>query len=366
MDTQLIEFGLTEFEGKVDAEAGVIRGVSVITGGVQAKGHNLEVDMVTLEQMLEQGEKKGKVPVKWNHKSGADAVNGYLQNFRIKGQKLLADWHLLKSHSQYAHAMEMVTEMPGNVGLSASFMGKNEKVGKKEFARCEDLISVDLVASPAANPSGMFEAKVDKGANDMAKPATPGADPNEDKVVDFAAFMGQFQQFAASIDARFTQLEEALAPDEEEEDEEEEEEVDATELNSIPALLQYFETRLDNAADAAQRAEDAAAQHDLESHISQLMEFNTELAEQNTMLAEAYKTLSVKTKSTVEFSAGADGSHVATVTSANGKKLTEFEAKVKEFKDGGASDADAMVKACTEHSDLHAKHLEAKGAYQTL
>ena len=119
-------FEVTELSGDLDKEAGVIRGVSVITGGVQAKGHNLEVDATTLAQMHALGEKKGQVPVKWNHKTGADAVNGFFTNFRIEGTKLKADWHLLKSHGQYSHAMELAERMPENVGFSASFMGLSE------------------------------------------------------------------------------------------------------------------------------------------------------------------------------------------------------------------------------------------------
>jgi hypothetical protein len=151
-----------ELSGRVDPVNGVIHGVSVITSGVTARGHNLEVDMKTLRQLLECGQKMGTVPVKWNHRSGADAVAGYIDNFRIEGEKLLGDWHLLKSHSQYEQAMEMAARMPKNVGLSAAFMGDDEKLsGGKMAARCHELISIDVVATPAANPTGLFEAKVD-------------------------------------------------------------------------------------------------------------------------------------------------------------------------------------------------------------
>jgi cell pole-organizing protein PopZ len=108
----------------------------------------------------------GTVPVKWNHRSGADAVAGYLDNFRIDGEKLLGDWHLLKSHSQYAQAMEMAERMPKNVGLSAAFMGDDEKRDDgKMAARCKELISVDVVANPAANPTGLFSAKTSESVD---------------------------------------------------------------------------------------------------------------------------------------------------------------------------------------------------------
>lgn len=143
---------------KVDPANGIIYGVSVITSGIKARGHDLEVDATTLSQLKECAEKLGTVPVKWNHRSGADAVAGYLENFRIEGGKLLGDWHLLKSHSQYGQAIEMAERMPRNVGLSAAFIGEDEVSGGQKKARCSELISVDLVAQPAANPNGLFEA----------------------------------------------------------------------------------------------------------------------------------------------------------------------------------------------------------------
>jgi primosomal protein N'' len=153
---------------KVDALNGVIHGVAVITSGVKARGHDLEVDAKTLNQIKECAEKLGTVPVKWNHRTGADAVNGYLDNFRIEDAKLLGDWHLLKSHDRFAQAIEMAERMPGNVGLSAAFMGEDEMENGQKKARCSELISVDLVANPAANPSGLFEAKLPAAPTEFA------------------------------------------------------------------------------------------------------------------------------------------------------------------------------------------------------
>jgi primosomal protein N'' len=153
---------------KVDALNGTIFGVAVITSGVKARGHDLEVDAKTLNQIKECAEKLGTVPVKWNHRTGADAVNGFLDNFRIEDSKLLGDWHLLKSHDRFAQAIEMAERMPGNVGLSAAFMGEDEMENGQKKARCSELISVDLVANPAANPSGLFEAKLPAAATELA------------------------------------------------------------------------------------------------------------------------------------------------------------------------------------------------------
>jgi hypothetical protein len=380
---QIYHFEFSTLEGVVKADDGVIEGVSVITGGVKAKGHNLEVDTTTLEQMRDLGVEKGQVPVKWNHKSGADAVNGFLQNFRIKGKKLLADWHLLKTHPQYDQALELVTRMPKNVGLSASFIGKNEKKGGKEFARCEDLISVDLVATPAANPDGMFEAGVDSGIEDMAEKLIPGVSP--DTTQDAATILlGEFRQFAANVNTRLIALEDPPAEDDDDDDEDEDGEgaegVDGGEgegeapaegapagFQSIGQVLQYFEARLDAAATDRERHEFQAAYQTLEAQVGELLDVNEQLLGENAVLAEAYKELSDKTKQVVEFSAGTDGTTRKTVRASNGRTLTAFEARVDALKTAGKTPVEAMIFAVDEDSDRYQQHLEAKGAFaQTL
>ena len=383
---QVYHFEFSTVDGVVNAEDGVIEGVSVITGGVQAKGHNLEVDATTLEQMRSLGTEKGQVPVKWNHKSGADAVNGFLQNFRIKGMKLLADWHLLKTHPQYEQALELAVRMPKNVGLSASFVGKNEKKGGKEFARCEDLISVDLVATPAANPDGMFEARVDNPVEDMADKLIPGDSPETTQ--DAATILlGEFRQFAANVNTRLIALETpepdpadddddesdpsdpSEASDDESDDPSDGAEEDGTEagapagFQNIGQVLQYFEARLDAAASARERQEFESAQHTLEDRVGELLDVNEQLLGENALLAEAYQELSAKTKNVVEFSAGTDGTPRPTVRATDGRQLTRFEQRVEALKQGGKSPADAMIFAVEEDCDRYTQHLEAKGAF---
>jgi hypothetical protein len=167
----LVEFDATTSKPEnVDRVNGIIRGVSVITSGVIARGHDLEVDSITLQQMQKCAEDKVQVPVKVDHKSGAAAVCGFLCNFRQDDTKLLADWHLLASHPQRDQILEVAERMPRGVGLSAAFVAP-EKPGRTatgaKAARCEELISVDYVTLPAANPNGMFDAKVDTHPNAM-------------------------------------------------------------------------------------------------------------------------------------------------------------------------------------------------------
>ena len=193
-------FQVKSKDAVVNADKGTIHGVSMITGDLEAKGHGLQVDKTTLKQIYECARGMGKVPVKTNHGTGVDAVNGYLHNFRIDGDKVRGDWVLLKNYPTTPHLMEMAEAMPESVGLSVAFRGDPETAdgtqvyfdaelkqhytlqagqrmpvpaGTKLFARCTELVSTDLVASPAANPEGMFSSRpVDSGTESMATPAT--------------------------------------------------------------------------------------------------------------------------------------------------------------------------------------------------
>jgi hypothetical protein len=182
MDSQVFQFQAGGISGRVDREAGVIRGAAVITGGVTARGHDLEVDDTTLEQIVTCGNTKGRVQVKLNHKDpqALQSICGYLEGFRREGDKVVADWHLLKSHEEFDALMERATRMPDCFGLSAAFSGppKGEKrKDGKQAARCEELLAVDCVAMPAANPAGLFEAVVDTATN--GKPMNDKIEQNE-------------------------------------------------------------------------------------------------------------------------------------------------------------------------------------------
>lgn len=211
----LYKFETASTDCQVDADQAIITGVSLITGNVTARGHGLEVDEKTLKQIYLCAKGKGQVPVKTNHGSGVDAVNGYLTNFKIDGNKVRGDWHLLKSYEKTPHHLEVAERMPGSVGLSVAFHGDPEledgtkcfwgetlppdalgahkpkqyfmrgtgtsytpvPATEKIFARCAELVSTDLVATPAANPDGMFAegSRVDSASGDMANTATPSS-----------------------------------------------------------------------------------------------------------------------------------------------------------------------------------------------
>lgn len=141
--------------GKADRSSGIISNVSVATVG-EAKGHEIRIDSTTLEQIKIAAERAESVQVKVDHWSGFDGIVGTLRAFRVEGDHLRADLHLLENHPARTRILEMAEKMPGNFGLSIAYVGVSEEKEGTAFARVTELLSVDLVDAPAANPSGLF------------------------------------------------------------------------------------------------------------------------------------------------------------------------------------------------------------------
>jgi hypothetical protein len=377
MSQQNYHFEFLPLEGQVDKDKGVIRDVSVITAGVAARGHktkeghSLHTDMTTLKEMKAVGNKMIKVPVKWNHRTGADAVNGYLFDFRIRGQKLIADWSLLKKHERYEQALELVETMPEGVGLSASFRGESKVVGKKAFARCSELPSVDLVATPAANPDGMFsddqqggyEPQVDTSGRDMSdNNNAPGAGEEEVNLGDVMDYLKGIGQRLESVEEFHSQVSDAVEAEEQEFAEGQE--AEAVELEQGEDPINYLERRL---AEEHQLRADEAAQIEFDEHndkVAQLIAANQQLSAENSAMAATIHEFS---DGQAAFSTNpTDGAVSVTMPQANeaGGALTDFEARVQELQTGdNAKDAtDAITFAIEENEGRYNDHLEELGA----
>jgi len=425
MKQHLFDNGLGLSGVQVDRSNGIIRGVSVITAGITARGHDLEVDMTTLRQIKECAEKMGTVPTKWNHKTGADAVNGYLKNFQIDGNQLRADWHLLKSHSQYDQALELAERMPKNVGLSAAFLGDDEpieKEGKKLMAaRCDSLISVDLVATPAANPSGLLEAKlpelVDGRANDetsMDPKNTPNSAP-EPTLTDLLAAVNALTETVAAQGQQIAEIQEAASHDEGPSLEEilslsEEQIADlvaageiteedaagivalqaehaagdgegegstegapaegeaapagaeaGTALSALTREVRMLQARLTRDDIAAEEAEVAHHFETIEGNLKAFSDENASLKSEVAALKSRNEVLlhAIKTGTRV-LSFSADGT-ISPVTSKDGK-VHEFEQKVSEIEKSGKSRAKAFESVIKTNPELHRDWLESQRA----
>jgi hypothetical protein len=148
--------------GKIDAEAGVIRGVSLISEG-PALGHGVMVDARTLQQVKAAAEQyEGGLKVKLDHNSGAGDIIGYVDGLRIEGKKLLGDLNLLKNSPHRGYVLEIAEKIPDTFGLSIAFSGPVEMSGDKKMMlqRCTEIYSVDLVSEPPANAEGLFERRM--------------------------------------------------------------------------------------------------------------------------------------------------------------------------------------------------------------
>jgi hypothetical protein len=163
----------------------VIEAVSIISVG-EAKGHGLYVDAQTLREVKACAETyAGGVKVNLDHGAGIKDIIGFVDNFRIVGEKLLGDLNLLQNADRRAYVLEIAEKLPDTFGISIAFSGPVREIGGKRFASCEELYSADLVQTPAANPTGLFsfEAKsVDKISKQMEDTSEIKIEPKEDEV----------------------------------------------------------------------------------------------------------------------------------------------------------------------------------------
>ena len=157
---------------KIDAEKGIIYGVSLCTVG-PARGHGVMVDMTTITQMMDcAAHYQGGLKVKLTHQGEVGDIVGSIRDLRIDGQQLRGDLHLLSTYDQRDYILEMAQEIPDAFGLSVAFSGPTEEVDGMPYARCTEIYSCDLVSEPAANPGGLFSAGVDAG-REGNRPMTP-------------------------------------------------------------------------------------------------------------------------------------------------------------------------------------------------
>ena len=166
MSSKPYKLSITQL-GKIYPDQALIMGVSVITEG-DALGHGMMIDEITLAGVRDHAMMKPNgVKVMLDHEDGIENTIGRMINFAIDGIQLRADLQLLKAHSESPLIIEMAETMPDLFGMSISFMGTVEEIDGMQYVRCQELYSIDIVAMPAANPSGLFSAKVDTMQNAM-------------------------------------------------------------------------------------------------------------------------------------------------------------------------------------------------------
>ena len=247
--------------GDIDAAAATIKNVSVITVG-EARGHGMRIDEKTLLQVKAAAETyAGGLKVKTDHYSGFNEIVGALKNFTIDGDQLRADLFLLKNHDATARIIEMAELMPDTFGLSISFSGEHEEDGDTTFARCSEIYSADLVDTPAANPTGLFSAKVDsmKTVMDEKQIADAIAAALAPVIEDMAAMQAKLAALEVTEEKEMTEEKtEEMTEDKEMKERDMNEKLSA-ELAELKALVSNFGAKPVAPAVAAEVKSDAKA-----------------------------------------------------------------------------------------------------------
>lgn len=164
------EYAIQFSSQRIDKSAGIIFGVAVMTAGeysdrtfktVTGQELSLGADRKTLEQIMASAQTYANgLKVKADHRGGVFATGAHLKNFRIEdgpaGPVLRADLHVLKTEANRDKLFEMAETIPDTFGLSVAFSGGEEIIAGKAYDRCTEIYSADLVADPAANPTGLF------------------------------------------------------------------------------------------------------------------------------------------------------------------------------------------------------------------
>ena len=217
-------------------------GISVATVG-PALGHEMFVDDVTLLQAEQAGLAGSPVKVFVDHDESIDSLIGFLSGFRIEEDQLRADLELLGSHPQADFYAEILTKAPNRVGFSMTFAGKPEDVGDRRFARVENLVSVDLVSRPAANPDGVFKAgnaapQVDTSAEGMTENSVTEKVEFDAKaaIEALSAVVSKLEESVAAIAAEKAEVAPEAAPVAEAEEVKAEEAAPAVESAELSAL----------------------------------------------------------------------------------------------------------------------------------
>jgi hypothetical protein len=214
----------------------IIEGVSVISVG-EAKGHGLFVDATTLQEVKQCAESyAGGVKVNLDHGAGIKDIIGFVDNFRIIGDKLVADLNLLENAERRAYVLEIAEKLPDTFGISIAFSGPVREIDGKSFASCTELYSADLVQTPAANPTGLFSFQaVDKISHQMEdapeKPEMENGN-DEDPMKEVMSRLAALETFVADYNKKM-------------EDGEKEEEKEMAEEEKEDAALSRFESKLD-------------------------------------------------------------------------------------------------------------------------
>ena len=183
---------------RVDEEAGIIYGLSVISEG-PAKNHGWTVDRKLITQVRDAIKASDAgVKSRFGHptfdRDGLGTMIGRVKDARIRNGKVLADLHLSQFASRSpggdlrSYVLSVASEDPTAAGMSIVFWPRFEELDEGgTVARLEspdDLEAVDIVDQPGANPGGMLRQPpavrntMSKDAENKAAEATTEVKPD--------------------------------------------------------------------------------------------------------------------------------------------------------------------------------------------
>jgi len=98
-----------------------------------------------------------RIKVTMGHGAPVTGILGYIDGFRIEGDRLMGDLTLFNTNeAQFVQHLAQV--LPEGFGMSLTFSGVPEEVAGNRFARVTEIYDCSIVSEPAANPAGMFSA----------------------------------------------------------------------------------------------------------------------------------------------------------------------------------------------------------------
>ena len=283
--------------GAVNADRGIIEGVSVVTVG-EAKGHGVNLDKSFVESVVELGNKtKAGLKARFGHPNMCDTALGTFlgrfKNFRTVGDTAKADLFLSNTAKEtpngdlHGYVTSMAADEPDMFGTSIVFeVGEEYQIGESGerialddsnagpvFVTCDSLHACDVVDEPAAN-DGMFSSfsgETLAGRMSQFFEDNPGVfhalTQNPEVIAVMEKHADQLAPFvetyAASlavhtITERPEKMKEEAASDDVKKDEENAEEVESTETAEAQAVEVVEEP--DAEADEAAESEDAGAE----------------------------------------------------------------------------------------------------------
>lgn len=231
-----LKFDATEASrsGDIDLEAGTIKGVSLISTP-EAKGHGMSIDQKSIESFYSAVDGKTiKAYYTHNDNEAFDTI-GLWANFEViedNGEtKLTGDFEALESwkenkKEEYDALFELAEKAPEAFGVSAEFTGTKvfyneddeeiEYAGQEEpgklFARASEVQAFSIVATPAANPTGLFTEGTEQPEEQSLSAAISDiAEQKQQLESELKLAQDQLQVFEANLQDRESHLLEVVA-----------------------------------------------------------------------------------------------------------------------------------------------------------